>query len=311
MKLNTFNEKFRAFERQRNPELALKQLRDIVPGLTFSARKFEPGYSVFRSVPWADLPIEQEKLSYPPPRFSRLGRCNFSGQQVLYASHHPSNVFAEQKDLSPGRRFAIGEWKIEPEFYATLVGFSREEERIVTKPPHREFASTADRRAHRRLRKLFQNKGDRYYPQTSAIANYLMELVYPEQMGGTATVLSYVSVEHPNDEILAVNYCFPKEFADQHMKLVAAKYVEVTSVSCEEVKFNTLYGANGADEAERIQWMEQKHWPVEPGQTVMAQVVRGQSEGDLQWAFQDLAGNPIEGENIPGAVSFYSDKRDQ
>ncbi|MCG7520552.1 DUF615 domain-containing protein [Ruegeria sp. Ofav3-42] len=218
----------------------MRILDELITECSFTARKFEKGYSVYRSVPWADLPLESSKLSYPPVEYAKLNRCNLEGQQVLYAANHPSNVFAEQKDLAIGKRFALSKWQLKREAHALLVGFSPKEIDTLVIGSHRGFKSSSDRHAHTIFGKMFRTKGGEYYPNTASIANLLMRIAMPENLGGGECALAYASVEYPNDEVLAVNFTFPKNFVDNHLELVVAEYVEVTSVLDDKVDHKVL-----------------------------------------------------------------------
>lgn len=306
MKLTEFRNRFRAFLNVRNPDRAKEAFVNLALECTFNARKFEAGQHVYRSVPWDELPLEQSQLSYPPAEFVKLGRCNFEGQQILYASHHPTNTFAEQKNLVAGSRFGLSMWQAKRDFYAVLVGFSAEEElSIITPPAERTFKSSADRHAHNQFQRLFRDKGGDRYLQTASIADFLMRRRMPVEFGEGSSILAYASVEYPNEELLAVNFAFPKDFVDQHLELVAAEYVEVSSITEEKVDYKSLHKANQFDNDGKIHWEEQQQWSIGHGETVLAEI----SRTDMVWKMTDAAtGKPLKG-MPPTKIMQFSEKK--
>ncbi|MFS8181784.1 hypothetical protein ACMG4P_09520 [Pseudovibrio denitrificans] len=305
MKLSEFRERFDAFHRQRDPDVALKIFASLAPGIRLNARKFDAGYSVFRSVPWPELPLTQNKLSYPPTQFARLGRCNAEGEQVFYASHHPSNTFAEQKDLKVGDRFAIGRWTIKQDVFVVLIGFTEHEEQSLIKPVHEKLHNSISKHAHARFRKYFKSKGPDYYPQTSSIARFLMRTRYPgtlsAELEGNETPLAYASVEYPNNEILAVNFAIPKSFVDIHMELTTAEYIEVSSISKDQVNYKVLYATDRISGNGELCWIEQREWALKRGEEIQLAI----SRGDLTWkAIDPKSGQTIEGIPVNETIHF-------
>ncbi|WP_093521521.1 hypothetical protein [Pseudovibrio ascidiaceicola] len=226
-------------------------------------------------------------------------------QQVFYASHHPANTFAEQKNLKVGDKFAIGKWRITPELYAVLVGFTIDEEQSISSNPSYVGLSSTDRHAHSKFRKYFKYRGPKYYPQTATISNYLMSLEYPTDFGqlnaGSKTVLAYASVEFPNKETLAINFAFPKNFVDQHLTLVAADYVEIREVSDLGVKYNVLQSANRVAEDGILNWSEQQQWEVQNNQTVKAEVT-----SEYKWRVTDaVTGEEVPATPIPKEINYF------
>ena len=124
----------------------------------------------------------------------------------------------------------------------------------------------------------------------------------PAEFGGEESILAYASVEYPNKELLAVNFAFPKEFVDHHLDLVAAEYVELDSISTEQVGYKLLYAANQFDYEEgKVLWEEQRNWIVSHGQAIHAEI----SREEMVWRMTDPAiGEPLQGIPITKSMSF-------
>jgi hypothetical protein len=218
------------------------------------ARKMGRGQQFFRSVPWDESPTEVKKLSYPPKEYvNERGRCNEVRQSVFYASTELSAVFAEQKRLSVGSTYAIGQWNLNTDLWAQQIGF-----------PHGhlyypEIFLNSSNAVHvywnSVFYKCFRKRGSDKYHQTIAIYKNATSTGIRLPNGEKAPLgVIFPSVDHPNPGAQAVNFACDSQVADGFFSLVGAIFVKITSIVGSIVEYEILEEAEGSFSDGHIHW---------------------------------------------------------
>ena len=307
MKDTTLIRNIRQFENTKSIPHAQQQFEEIVA----TRLKFMPiptnSMAVYRAVPWNTPPDQVAKLSYPPENITKRGRCNEDRKPVFYCSLNYPTVYAEQKNLKKGMCFAVGKWIMKKPAQIIFIGLTEREldefNRSCGRKVDFKFNDDFNRMIHKKIRRYFSQKGDKYYSQSIAISQYLQSLEFPIEKWAKESILGFISVEHPNKVSLPINFSIPISFVDENMELVQCQYEMVSSVNDHGIEVDIQYFGD-IQEDNRIKWRKPNNWPLEPGKCAFAKVVKGKDD-QLIWQVENEKGEILDPSPISSKVDYF------
>lgn len=169
--LKTAKRRAKIFMSRKKTSFCRSDLAKVFP-IESTGMRIRAGQHFFRSVKWDESPSKIAQLSYPPKEFVKeRGRCNEVAKSVFYVSTEKSAVFAEQKELSVGSTYAVGQWELISDLWVHLIGFPQGHPLFSEHYLDPENAISAYWNTI--FHKCFRKKGSGSYPQTIAILSLI------------------------------------------------------------------------------------------------------------------------------------------
>jgi RES domain-containing protein len=229
---------------------------------------FDPGVRLYRATRHhLDLPAAKEDLWYPPADRARAGRANYAGQSIFYSSVQKSPALSEI-EAGPYSIVVISEWVTQDRMIVQDLGFEeRAFHRFGIDRPRADYqledvknASEAALEARRFISDAFLRESRVDYALTAAIANVFTESNH------------IVGIRYPSLAIngRADNFALRPDYVRTNMRLEAATYFRVGTVSGHDYSFDPIADLTGIDEKGNLSWTYRDHISHLPPQAGLA-----------------------------------------
>ncbi len=241
---------------------------------------FDAGIRLYRATRYhRDLPTTKMDLWFPPAARAKAGRANFDGQPMFYCSVHQSPALAEI-EAGPYSVVVVSEWVTQDRMILQDLGFEEQAFRRFTadrqRQPHQiedvANASNTALEARRFVSEAFLAEGPTNYALTAAITHVFTD-------GDAFAGVRYPSLAFDGR---ADNVALRPEYVQKKMRLEAAVYFHINSVSDGSYGFDPIADLTGIGESGLLSWTYRDRITMIPPSGAVVAVVKPGERWTLQ-----------------------------